>query len=352
MEEIIKKILEVAVYAPSGENAQPWKFVIKSNQLSVFNIPERDQSLYNHEQKGSYVAHGALIENIAVAASQEGYQIKISLFPDDNNSDYVAVIGFEKSAQKNEPLYPYIRKRTTNRKPYKDTPLTNEQLQELKDACKEGEGVDIFFVQEKEKKEILGEAGSVNERVMFTNKFIHNFFFNHVNWTKEEEEKKRVGFYIKTLELPLPAQKAMKIFRHWPIMNVFNKIGLAKGIAKGNAKTYASSSAMIAGAANTDNPKDCIAAGRVMQRLWLTATKRGLSAQPLTGVLFFMKKIADGEIKEFSQEHIKLITDAYKNINTTFGVQNKAIIVMMRIGEGGEPTAKALRLEPIISSEN
>jgi len=36
----------------------------------------------------------------------------------------------------------------------------------------------------------------------------------------------------------------------------------------------------------------------------------------------------------------------------TFGVQNKTIIVMMRIGEGGEPTAKALRLEPIISSEN
>lgn len=349
MEEIIKKILEVAVYAPSGENAQPWRFTIKDNQISLFNIPERDQSLYNHEQKGSYVAHGTLIENIIIAASQEGYQAKVSLFPDSNNRDLIAIITLEQSAQKNEPLYSYIKKRTTNRKPYKNIPLTSEQVNELQGVQKEGEQVEVILAQEKEKKEILGEAGSVNERVMFSNKFIHNFFFDHVNWTKEEEEKKRVGFYIKTLELPLPAQVAMKVFRHWPIMNAFNKIGLAKGIAKGNAKTYASSSAIVAVVANTDDPKNCIAAGRVMQRLWLTTTKMGLSAQPLTGVLFFMKKIVAGETKEFSQEHITLITDAYKKINAEFGVQNKAVIVMMRIGEGGEPTARAVRLAPIIS---
>ena len=63
----IKKILEAAVHAPSGENCQPWRFEIRGDEIGVFNLPKKDQSLYNEGQMASYVAHGALIENILIA---------------------------------------------------------------------------------------------------------------------------------------------------------------------------------------------------------------------------------------------------------------------------------------------
>ncbi len=70
----MQKILEAGVRAPSGENCQPWRFVVAGDTLSIFNIPERDLSPYNFNQLGSMVAHGALIENIVIAATAFGYR--------------------------------------------------------------------------------------------------------------------------------------------------------------------------------------------------------------------------------------------------------------------------------------
>jgi len=47
MKEVIKKIIEAGIMAPSGENCQPWRFEVRGNKISIFNIPERDTSLYN-----------------------------------------------------------------------------------------------------------------------------------------------------------------------------------------------------------------------------------------------------------------------------------------------------------------
>lgn len=45
--EDIKKILDAAVQAPSGENCQPWRFEIRDSEIRIFNISERDQSLFH-----------------------------------------------------------------------------------------------------------------------------------------------------------------------------------------------------------------------------------------------------------------------------------------------------------------
>ncbi|MCF7898425.1 MAG: nitroreductase, partial [Candidatus Pacebacteria bacterium] len=75
----IEKIINDGVLAPSGENCQPWKFELNGNRLSIFNIPEADMSLYNLKQRGSYIAHGALIENIIISSGAYGYTTPVSL---------------------------------------------------------------------------------------------------------------------------------------------------------------------------------------------------------------------------------------------------------------------------------
>ena len=64
--QVIEEILNLAVWAPSGDNCQPWRFEATDNKINIFNVPHKDQALYNFRQSGSLVAHGALVENILI----------------------------------------------------------------------------------------------------------------------------------------------------------------------------------------------------------------------------------------------------------------------------------------------
>lgn len=121
-------------------------------------------------------------------------------------------------------------------------------------------------------------------------------------------------------------------------------------VAKENAKINASCAAMGAIAVDHATPEDFVAVGMMMQRVWLKATEMNLSTQPLTGVLFFMQGIRAGQTEKFTSQQLNLIRDAYADIKKAFGVGDREVVMMFRIGEGGEPSARSLRLAPQIVS--
>ncbi len=352
MKDIIEKVLESAVLAPSGENCQPWKFSITGNQIFIFNVPESDTSPYNFRQNGSLVAHGALLENISIASSALGYKTKISLFPDQMKSDLVAIATLEKSSPTDENLFLYIDKRATNRKTYKNTFLTADQKNNLLNVADEiGQGK-IILIEDAKQRDIVGQAVSVTDTFLFENKAMHDYFFSNIVWTEGEEKEKRHGLYIKTLELPPPVQAAFKLFKHWPVAKILTIIGFPKVVAKGNAKIYSSGAATGIIVVDNNNPVDFVVAGRLMQRVWLRATKMGLSLQPVTGVLFLMQRVIAGDTENFSTLHINLLKDAYEKIKTVFGVKSGTIAMLFRIGEGDKPSAYSSRLPPRITQNN
>src|SRR4051812_46582079 len=122
MNEDITKILEAGNYAPSGENCQPWKFKLQNDVIEIHLLPERDQSLYSYGNRASYVANGAVIENMIVASHALGYEAAVSMFPEKHNDLFVARIIFSKSSgsKREEQLFSSISKRVTNRKTYSD----------------------------------------------------------------------------------------------------------------------------------------------------------------------------------------------------------------------------------------
>lgn len=352
--EIIKKILEIAVNAPSGENSQPWRFEVDGNKINILNLPERDQSLYNFGQRGSLVAHGALIENISIIAPIFGYDAEINLLPDNKDPNFIATLILKELSsdkQKDESLYKCIIKRVTNRKSYKSVPLDAKQIEKFNNIECESKDVKIVFVRDLALMKDVAMACSTNEQVMLENKFIHNFFFEHINWTEKEELEKRLGFYIKTLELPPPVQVLLKLFKNWSVMNFFNKLGLNKIIAKGNAANYAKASVMVSFAVKNGEPKDFIVAGRLMQKVWLKATEMGLSAQPMAGMLFFTQAISGGEADKFTSSQIELIRSSYKKVQDSFGINNEMPVMILRIGYADAPSAKSSKMPPNIVFE-
>ena len=353
MDSNIRKIIESATLAPSGENCQPWKFIINGSNIKLMNLPERDQSLYSWGQRASYMANGAAIENIVIAASNFGFIAEVKLFPDKNDQNFVASIELKSGAREKDSLYEHIPFRCTNRKPYEKVLLPADQIESLKKSTN-SDRVKVLFTENEENKKILGKAGSTNEKVMFSNEYLHKFFFNHINWTKEEDDEKKIGFFIDTLELPPPAKAGLKLFKHWKVTNVLNKLGLYKMIGKQNAETNSKSSGFAVLVIKDKSPESFVYAGRALERLWLTSTKLNLSLQPLTGVLFFMYRILANDTGKFSKEHVDLIKNAYYSIAKIFSVRDdETIAFMCRLGFGGKPSARSSRfsVDEVISTQ-
>jgi hypothetical protein len=178
---------------------------------------------------------------------------------------------------------------------------------------------------------------------MLDNESIHGFFFNHINWNKKEDDEKKIGFYIETLELPPPAKMMFSVIKNWSVAKILNKVGFNKLVGKQNAAINDSSSAIGIIVAEGSTPIDYVKTGRVMQRMWLRITELNLSLQPLTGVLFFMLNIKAGETQHFSAKQVNIIREAHSKIETIFDVKDKTIPFMFRVGDGGQPTARASR---------
>ncbi|MEK9182128.1 MAG: hypothetical protein AAB781_00895 [Patescibacteria group bacterium] len=344
----IQKIIADGVLSPSGENCQPWKFAVDGSNIHIFNVPEADASLYNFGQKGSYVAHGALIENIVIAALKYGYKASVKLFPIKEEPNLVATLTLDRTNPRELPLYPFIAKRCTNRKDHAHQRLFAEQKKQLIETARETGFGELKILDDEESLNVLGKALAVNEQIIFENKKLHDFFYEHILWN-EEEQGKAGGFYIKTLEF-LPHQlKGVKLFKNWIILKILNKIGkVSKMIAKENAEKYANSGALAVVVAKGNSREDFVNAGRTAEKVWLKATELGLSVHPCTGVIYFMERIKGGDKEAFSQSHLETIKTAYSDIERTFGTEGKTIPMLFRLGFADEPSARSLRMKPNI----
>lgn len=341
----IKKIIDYAVWAPSGDNSQPWRFEIVNNEVRVFNVPERDTSLYNYNYNASLVALGGLIENIKIVSSHFGYTALINISPSTVNSNLITTISLTKGNLSENSLFPFIKGRISNRKPYDIRALSKKHKEEILQVGKVSSDISIKLVDDREQIEKLATAASINEKVVLENKKLHEFLFRHITWSEAEDARKK-GFFIKTLELKGPQAVAFKLLSHWKILVLLNKIGVSDLVSRENAKVYKRSGAFVAIIANNSSPASFLASGMLMQRFWLSATKVGLGVQPLTGVLFLCHRIKSGIDHELHPFHSTLVTNAYSTAENIFKTDGKPITMMFRVGYAKIPSAKCLRREP------
>ena len=347
MNESIRKILEAGIHAPSGSNSQPWKFIIAGDQAEILALPERDHPILNFKNRGTWVAHGALIENIIIASSEFGYEAHLELTPLTPQTKITAKITFEKKPAIKEDLYKVIKERATNRKPYKNIPLNEKQKENLLTQGNKFESVEFRLIEEREKINAIIEASSQDIRIMLEDKNLHGLLFKEIVWTEQEEREKKSGLYLKTMELEKPQQKAFKLLSHWAVANVLNKLGVSKAIARTNAKNYS-----LCGAVGVliikDQDNNFLTAGRSLERVWLEAEKMGLSCHLLTGVLFFWQRVKN-ETSGFSGKHIQIINQSYEKIKTNIGINQddgQIVALLFRIGYGGQPSGFSSRFSP------
>lgn len=342
----IEHILEAARAAPSGENAQPWRFSVEEERILLLYDAHSDASLYNVDDRAAFVSLGAALENMVVAARALGRELIVSLFPADTPGATAALL-LKQSAPptaEEKALYDAIAMRITNRKKFDTQPLSQERAESFVGAARAFAtmGVTLQRVADQKKIKRLGRVGSSNEEVMLQNKELHNFFFSHVTWTKEEDAEKKVGFYIETLELPAPARALFRLFRFWPVMRALCMLGLPKVVGKGNAAVQGSAAEIGIIRIKEDSPEAFIQTGRCFERMWLLATMNGFYIQPLTGVIF-LNRAKQTYPDRFSRHEHSILEREMQALEGLSPGEGQ-VALMYRMGRAAAPSARAVKL--------
>lgn len=351
MQTQIRELLSLAINAPSGDNSQPWTFkFIYSNKILLLN-PRQIETQYNFQQRGSFVAHGALIENIVQAAGDLGLTCAIKLFPDHTQLAKIAEIEFFPSESKPSSFARYIALRATNRKPHNARQIPADYLESLK-QLNNFEGIELKFVNAPQDIAELAAALSVNERLFLENRFIHAELFSTICWNENEMQSKKGGLFIKTLELRPEQQVLFKLLKNWRLLKILNLFGISRLIANDVKKLYRASAAygLIFGA--DLEPETFVNTGRLLEKVWLKATELGLSLQPTTSLLYLFQRIQANQADKLNLEQIQIIKESNIIIAKKFQLPSGSVPSMLfRIGFAQPPSTFSLKKEPIFEQE-
>jgi len=338
-------ILELARWAPSGDNTQPWRFeVIDDHHLVVHAFDTRDHCVYDLDGHPSQIAHGALLETLAIAASAHGLRAEIKRRPDspDHQPDYLVNL-IPDSALAPDPLLPHVRQRSVQRRPMRTTPLTAAQKQALQAAVGNLYSVRWF---EGSQRWCLARLMFDNAKLRLTLPEAYTVHRDIIEWQARFSEDKvpdqALGLDAVTLKLMrwvMVSWQRVRFFNTWLAGHLTPRIelDLLPGVF------CAAHFAILA----KEAPKtldDYVSAGRAVQRFWLTTTSLGLQLQPEVTPLIFDRYVRDGI--EFSR--MPGTTDMAAKLGKRFARILQEVLVshvafMGRIGNGKAATSRSLR---------
>ena len=339
-------ILELARWAPSGDNSQPWRFEVFAGDRAVIHVHDtRSHCVYDFQGRATQLAVGALIETLHIAASSIGYRVTITSEAGSVPTHTKHNLSLQPDGSiKADPLAASITRRCVQRRPLSFRSLTLDQRGALEDAAAPytlrwldtpGQRLHmarLLFISAKTRL-IAPEAYDVHRAI--------------IAWRSRYSDD-RVPDQALGLD-PLTLRLMQWVMRSWARVRFFNRylagtymprlqLDLIPGLA------CAAHFALIS-TSSPRQPEDFIAAGRAMQRLWLTATHLGLQLQPEMTPLIFSWYHDSGE--RFSkieavQRTLPAIRDRLAKIMGE-DVPSHGVF-MGRIGRGKPATSRSRRL--------
>lgn len=342
----VERILELARWAPSGDNTQPWRFeIVGEDHVAVHGFDTRDHCVYDLDGHPSQMAVGALLETIALAAGGHGLAARIERRPEAPETQPIFDVIFDPAPDvPPDPLIPYIPYRSVQRRPMSVRPLTLREKQALEAAV--GEDYRIVWLEGLRTKLRAARLMFDNAKLRLTLPEAYLVHRDIIEWNARFSED-RVPDQALGLD-PLTVRLMRWVMGSWQRVEFFNtflagtwapriQMDLIPGIA------CAAHFAILA-RREPATIDDYVAGGRAMQRFWLTATKLGMQLQPEMTPLIFSRYARDHVA--FSQkagmaERAERLSSQLADLLANDPVSHA--VFMGRIGHGPAPAARSTR---------
>jgi molybdopterin/thiamine biosynthesis adenylyltransferase/nitroreductase len=343
----VERILDLARWAPSGDNDQPWKFeIVEDDHVVVHASDTRSWCVYDLDGTSSQIAVGALLETMAIAAAAEGLRADIQWRADSPaDAPLIDVRLVADSAVRPDPLLPFIKARVTQRKPFTQRPLAADQKIALERAV--GDDFSIIWLEGKATRRQMAKLLFHNAHIRLTTPEAFEVHRQNIEWGVQfSEDRIPEG----ALGVDLPTRKVMRWVMHsWKRVQFMNRFFAGTWLPRLQMdwRTGLGCAAHFVIIANKplQTIEDYLAGGRATQRFWLEATRQGLQFQPeMTPVIFSRYVSQSLQFTSVSSEQalaVKLAGELAAMLGSEAGPDRR--VYMGRVGFGPVPESRSIR---------
>ncbi len=341
----IYRILDLARWAPSGDNTQCWRFeVVAADHVVVHAHDTRADTVYDLDGHPSQISVGALLETMAIAASEQGLRTDISRRADSPVEAPLFDVRFSPDPKvQPSPLIGAIEKRTVQRRPMSTRPLTAEEKRALEDAV--GPGFSVTWIEGFGPKLRIARLMFDNAKLRLTMPEAYEVHRRIIHWNAVRSPDKVPDQALGVDNMTLKLMKwAMANWKRLSTMNTLMgtwaprlQMDLIPGVA-------CAAHFVLKARQAPKGIDDYVEAGRALQRFWLTLTQLGLLMQPEMTPLIFSKYVREGTHFTANTRLHGPARRLAEEVGALVFTDDLFPVYMGRLGEGPLPHARSERL--------
>jgi nitroreductase len=267
-DEVVTACLRAAAAAPSVHNTQPWLFRVGEDAVDVLVDRSRRLAVLDPDGREMLVSIGAAVFNLRVAFGAAGHRTSVRRMPDDADPDLAArvTIGAAgRPARAAQALAAAVPGRHTNRRPFADRRVPYVTMEELRGAAAM-EGASLVEIGPELRDGVLALTRTAETRLRSNPAYRAEL----AAWTTASSVGRDDGLPRHVIG-PRGRDGAL------PLRDLGTGLGPSAG-----AVEFESDPILLLLFTPGDTPAHWIRAGEALERVWLTATVRGLAVTPMS----------------------------------------------------------------------
>lgn len=281
-----EELVEYARWAPSPHNVQPWKLKAETEtKAGLYYDPSRLLRKTDPTSCFTILGFGMFLECMRIVAAERGYVLTWKHVINDrldystNAISLFAILSLEKGNLTVDLDKDLILKRKTSRNQYDGRPVKKKELELLSEIAQKHE----YKLNHTSDPAFIEWVLDLNQQTLFddlSDKESRIELRSLIRTSEEEAQEKRDGLWSKCMGFPGWLMRSF-FEDHEKYSKGFRKEVLGKIYL--NSMKGTSTVAWISG--NFCTPDQWIAAGVMMQQLWLEMTKHDIVLHPFGSVI-------------------------------------------------------------------
>ncbi len=335
--ELVSSILGAALRYPSGDNCQPFRFIIQKDHLEIHFNPESAKHEFDYYKMATCVSLGCLLKAIEIAAAHLGLTTveKPENLVDRPQIWYTVFFSPSAVAAKNADLFEQLDQRCTSRGTFNSTPRPDLLITQLKNQNQ-------VYILEKYTDVFIKNFQTVDALYWLNTSAVRDLF-QAVHFSQKSYHQLRTGIFWKELGIRFYEAPCSFLIKKIPGVTKILYYPFFRFIFNGILKrNILSSSFLVCVTSNCEVAKnredflrDQVNIGKRMMEIWLKCTKEGLLVQPLSIVPFLGNLLYfDHDIAFINQpKNKKTLQHSNEEIRSAFGIpNNQKMGWIMRVG--------------------
>jgi nitroreductase len=343
----LRQVLDLARWAPSGDNTQPWRFSIEAeDRVAVHAHDTRTTCVYDLDGHPSQISVGALLETLVLAATRFGLRATVRRREDSPDEHPVFEVAFRAEPGLSEdPLVAQITERRVQRRPLSRRPLSRFEKSALEAAV--GADYTLAWFEGLRARARVAWLDFVSAQIRLTIPEAYEVHRSVIEWDAQTSADRVPSAALGASPASLRLMRwAMADWRRVERLNRFAAGTLMPRLELDLVPGLACAAHLVLVARQPPRKlDDYVAAGRALQRFWLGATALGLQFQPEYTPLVFARYARDGVRFTAGEKALSRAAGVRARVESLLGVeQAQRAVFMGRIGAGAPAVARSLRL--------